>query len=255
MHTGESLGGTATEDVINPNEDRSSVSLALTAGLAEGAKLRINRMLRFTPTGIEWDGAKPTEEQMRELFRMLKWIADGALPVWLADAIGKARQACGQDVANRLLVETEFSLDLAQKAIAIDSLTRDLRHPFLTAEHYWALAHGTLPGKAGQKLNEAAQCKWAELAVEHRLSARLLMLSISNDRVMTSEQSGTNSGRGSGLATPHGIRQAFDLWYGQVEFKKMDRDGMKQAYEELKPVAKVVRQLEEELAATESEVE
>lgn len=174
-------------------------------------------------------------------------MMDDAGHLWLADFIAKTAADHGQEFVQETLVGLQFPLDQAQRAIAIGSLHRGVRHPALTTEHYWAMAH------AEKKLGEHDQLKWAKLAVEHKMTAAHLVKCIAAGKVLPKEDAGRLNGRGSGLATPHGIRQSFETWFRQTDqndpIHQWSIERKRELYEELKPVAKVVADLEEALAA------
>lgn len=165
--------------------------------------------------------------------------------LWLADFIAKATVDHGQEFVQETLVQLQFPLDQAQRALAIGSLHRGVRHPFLTTEHYWTLAH------AERKLTETEQLKWGSLCVEQKMTAAHLSACIAAGRVLPKPDASRLNGKGSGVTTPHGIRQAFDLWWRQVDendpIRHWTMDRKRELYEELKPVAKIVRDLEDEL--------
>jgi len=240
MHTGES-GGPGNNAGADPTE---KVTLAIATGLDPGSNLRKNRIFHLTPLGVDFDG-KLTPEQSREGFQFLR-MADDCGHLWLADFIAKTTADHGEQFVQETLVQLQFPLDQAQRALAIGSLHRGVRHATLTTEHYWALAHA--PEK---RLSDTEQLKWAAVAVEHKMTAAHLSKCIAAGKVLPKEDAARLSGRGSGVATPHGIRQAFDTWFRQVDANDpIDRwpvDRKRELLEELRPVAKIVRDLEEEL--------
>ncbi len=232
-------------NVTEPQPLETSVELAVVSGLTPGAKLRENRLIRMTPTGVEFQG-EMNIDQWQDGMKFLRWMKS-ASTLWLADFITTGEKLFGKEVVQDCLVQLEFDLMDAQRALAVGSLDRRTRLPELTTEHYWVLAQAKLtPGK---------QTHWAAQAVQHKLTAHLLARSIAEGKVIGRAEHSRNTGRSSGLATPHGIRQSFDLWWRQVEENEplhtWEPARKRELLEELKPVAKIVRELESELGDNE----
>lgn len=223
---------------IPPLPDQPRVELAITTGLSAGAKLRENRIFHLTPMGVEFTG-EMTLEQWREGMRLLQMF-EAAGTLWKVDFVAEGARRFGEETVQATFAELEFLQTDVQQIYALRTLDRGARRPELTPQHYWALA--------AHRLTAEKQREWADRAVEHKLSAAQLDKSIAAGRVMTKAELGNGSGRGSGIANPHGIRHAFDLWFKQTEesdpIDRWPRDRQEQLYEELAPVAKVVRDLE-----------
>jgi hypothetical protein len=227
-----------------PGEEKSeavstTIDLALTRGLSPGAKLRENRLFQITPTGLKFMG-ELSYEQWQDGMAMIKMMK-GNLQVWLADFISHGRQLFGDEKVQETLAQMEFDYQDAQKAIAIGSLPAAVRRCGLTSEHYWVLA------KAG--LEDGQQEQWAALAEEHKLTPLQLVQSIAAGKVIK-EGKGRNAGA-KGIATVHGIRQYFDLWYHQVDktdpITNWTPDRKRELWEELKGPVEVGVRLAREL--------
>lgn len=225
-----------------PLSQSGGVGLAITGGLSPGAKLRENRLFSVSETGVEFTG-EMTYEQWQDGMKLLRWVKSSST-LWLADFIKRGTDLFGRERVESALVQLEFDLVDAQRAIAVNTLDRAVRQVELTTEHYWVLSKA--------ELSPDMQVQWAALAVEHRLTALQLAKSITAGRVLTREEQARNSGRGSGLATPHGIRQTFDLWFQQVDrndpLHTWPKERKAELYEELRPLKKLLDDLEREVA-------
>ncbi len=218
------------------------VALELTGGLTPGSR-RDSCLFHLMPTGVEFVGEMKLG-QWREGMRMLK-LCKSSLTVWLADFIRYGTEQFGQDEVEQTIVQMEFDLVDAQRAIAIGKLDPDVRNIELSPDHYWVLSKANLSPMGARH--------WSQLSVKHRLTAHQLAESIAKGRVVTCREHSRSMGRSSGIATPHGIRQSFDLWWKQVEkedpIEAWDRDRKAALLEELRPVAKIVQDLETDLSS------
>ncbi|MEA3212244.1 MAG: hypothetical protein QOE70_5301 [Chthoniobacter sp.] len=216
----------------------SSVELALTQGLAPGAKLRENRLFVLSRTGVEFKG-EMTLAQWMEGMLMLSWMKT-AYTVWLADFIKCGRQRFQQETVEEALVQLEFTELDVSRALAIADVPGELRSDYLTSEHYFVL------GRSG--LDDDQTKRWAAAAEEHHLSAAQLKDSIAAGEVV--KQTGTPAGS-RGLPTIQGFRQMFDRWWTQVHthdpVNRWPKERKLQLFEELRPSVQVGLQLAREL--------
>ncbi len=220
------------------------MTIAITDGLAAGAKLREQRMFTLSPYGVEFLGGRDgttamTLGQWHSGLRMLRMVKTSS-ELWMADFVKKGAALFGMDAVNDSLVQLEFDLVDAQRAIALASLAESVVRDGLTSEHLYQIARA--------QLLELEQIRWAGLAVQHKLSPAALAASIAGGEVILSAKALGGAGRGSGLASPHGIRQAFDLWSKQVDVAAMSLEARQQTLDELRPVGEMIRQLEESLS-------
>ena len=222
-------------------QEEPAVNLALTGGLSPGAKLRKNQLFTLKATGVEFSG-EMTYEKWLDGMKLVK-MAKNSLALWRADFVREGNRLFGKDRVNEAMVQLEFELHDARRAIAIASLDPSIRSSELDEHHYWVLARASKSGANAQR--------WAEVAIKHKLTANQLMQSIAAGRVVTTAERSRAIGRGSGIATPHGIRQSFELWRNQVgkedPIARWDRKKKQALLEELGPMVKMVRDLEADL--------
>jgi len=213
------------------------VQLALTSGLAPGAKLRENRLFALSPTGVDFKG-ELTLAQWMEGMLMLSWMKT-AFTIWLADFIECGRKRFQKETVEEAIVQLEFTEFDVSRALAIADLPREVRADHLTGEHYFVL------GRSG--LDDEQTKHWATLAEEHHLSAAQLKDSIAAGEIVT--RTPTSGGRG--LPTIQGFRQIFDRWWAQVDthdpLNGWPKERKLQLFEELRPSVKVGLQLAREL--------
>jgi hypothetical protein len=217
-------------------QSTDGIGLAIMGELATGGKVRDSHVVTLSSTSLDFHGDMSVD-RWREIMRALK-IWKTASTVWLADAITYGRRKFGQEEVEATLSQMEFDLVDAQRAVGIASLSREAR-PGLSSEQLWVMAKA--------KLTEAEQLKWADLALKNDLSANLLEKSIAAGKVITTEQSSRNSGRGSGLVTVQGIRQLFDTWHRKVSeiepIAEWPEERQRDVFEELKGPARLCLQL------------
>lgn len=215
----------------------SEVHLALTSGLAPGAKLRENRIFTLSATGVEFKG-EPTLAQWMEGMLMLSWMKT-ASTLWLADFIECGRKRFQRETVEEALVQLEFTELDVSRALAINDVPRELRSEHLTSEHYFVL------GRSG--LNDEQSKRWSDLTEEHHLSAAELKESISVGAIVKRGA----SAEGRGLPTIQGFRQIFDRWWTQVDthdpLTGWPKERKLQLFEELRPSVQVGLQLAREL--------
>ena len=179
----------------------TTIELALVEGLAPGAKLRESHMVQVSALGMVFDDGMSLERWKASL-RLIRQVKSMAT-LYLSDAICFGRKKFGEAVATEAMGQLELGLNEAQQAVAIGTLGRECRRVGLTGEHYYVMARAVL--------NPEAQGKWADLAVEHDLSAAELAASIEAGEVRKKE------GKSRGFVTIEGINTLFSTWWRQVE--------------------------------------
>jgi hypothetical protein len=104
----------------------------------DGNELEDGAKARWTPTGLDLPETT-TLENFKELLTAFKaWDTAGA--VALADLFTFARTNGWEREVEIFLAQMEFDLALVKGARAVSDLPRGLRHPKLTAEHYFVVA-------------------------------------------------------------------------------------------------------------------
>lgn len=224
MHTGES-GEKAEEAVKAPPE----VRLALIGGLGMGGKLRENRCITLTATGAIFTG-DPTLEQWREGLQAVRWLRTSG-DLICADFLRKGRELFGVETVNLSLVQLEFNLLDAQRAIAIAGLASTVERVGLTSDHLVCIAEA--------ELLELQQVYWAGAAVEHRLTVQELRRSIVAGEVLKGRQFTLTGGtRITELASPHAVAQAFMHWRRQVDPLTLPEATQREVFGELQESAR-----------------
>lgn len=218
---------------MQSTQDRpASVELAIAAGLTPGAKLRDTRVFNLTATGVEFRGDM-TVEQFTQGLQLLR-LASTGVQVWLADFLVQGRRLFGDEQLQEILEQLEFPEMEVNRAAGIASLSSGVRREGLTSEHYWVLAKA--------ELSPTQQERWAKAAVEHKLSAVLLLRSIKDGKVVKMETSGGASRKG-GVATIQGFAAIFDTWFKRVEgrdpIESWPEERLKELWEDLKGPTRV----------------
>lgn len=220
-------------------ETFSQIELAIVKGQESG-------LFQLTATGIKIS-EDLTYEQWFELLSWIRW-ARHKLTIGLADVMEYGQIKFGAEKVSQSLEQLEFELPMVKAAIAINSVPRELRYPFLTAEHYVELSRA--------EISKKEKAKWAKLAAELRLTPTQLRLSMVEGEVVDTAAARQLS---TGVITIPGLRQEFDVWMhrvGGIEgVRKMDADTKQEIYEEIEPIMLFAIQLDEELSGTSNAVE
>ncbi|MES2571455.1 MAG: hypothetical protein V4710_15550 [Verrucomicrobiota bacterium] len=214
------------QELINP--EPPVIGLAVTNGVAEGGKLRGNRMFQITATGIDFAGVM-TKEHVVEAFRLVRRMKS-LYHVCLADLIDHARTHHGDEFVAETMQQMEFDLSDATQANAIGELPRECRRAELTSAHYWVVAKAEL---------EPDQTKhWLDVAVKEKLSPLDLTRAIAMGAVALNGTSG--SGKRGGVVTIQGIRMLWDTWERQVTksdpIEKWDEARLRRFLDEAAPM-------------------
>jgi hypothetical protein len=104
------------------------------------------------------------------------------------------------------LSEMAFDPGSVRKALAIADVPVGIRHPWLTADHYYVV----------HRLMYPEQVRWLALAVERKMPALLLKRSIEHGRPLTQEELANLTGAGSGIPNYHGILTDWERWKKRV---------------------------------------
>ncbi len=159
---------------------------------------------RWTPTGLDIPETT-TLENVKEILRAFKaFETTGTLA--LADLLTFVSSRGWESEVEQYLAQLEFDLHSVRKAQVVGDIPRALRHPKLTAEHYWVVS----------KLDREGQTKWLGLAVKHGLSGFELKRSIEAGKPLHKEQIEMLSGAGSGILTYQGILTDWQRWEAKI---------------------------------------
>ena len=103
-------------------------------------------------------------------------------------------------------------------------------------------------GRASLPAND--QFRWAEIAINEKLSPAELRTSIIKGEVTRAE---VGAGRGSGVGSPHAVRQQFDFWMREIEgrWETLPVEQMEALHAMLRPIAEFVLRLGQKITAAE----
>ena len=152
----------------------NSVQLALTGGLSPGAKMKRDRCVTLTPTGVEFAGEMSAWNSGKRGCRFLGWM-DTAHTLWLADFMCQGELLFGRDFVTETMAKIGFEKPAALRAAAVCSAGAygtcgGADFP----EHYWVLS--------AAKLEPQEQIRWALAGKDHGLTPQLLAESIAQGR-------------------------------------------------------------------------
>jgi hypothetical protein len=195
------------------------VELAVVCGAESGL---------FTPTDV---GLEISEDisfaQYTKILCVLK-MAKHKAKLWLSDAITFGKRKFSEALVDRILEQLEFEMPDVRSAIAIEGVPSELRDPFLTSDHYVELSKGA---------DRPTQIKWARIASDKHLTPSQLKFSMAEGEVV--DRAATKL-LNTGVVTPHGIRQSFDVWLrrmGGIEgVQKLDEEMQEDIAEELSAI-------------------
>ena len=181
--------------------DLWELTLSVSGG---GKEVEDGAKARWTPTGLDLPETT-TLENIKEILTAFKaWDTAGA--VALADLFTFVRSNGWEREVESLLAQMEFDLALVKRARAVSDVPRGLRHPKLTAEHYFVVAG----------LEYDWQAHWLSKAVKHKMTGLVLKRSIEAKRVLTKEEIEMMSGQGSGILNYHGVLNRWERWEKKV---------------------------------------
>ncbi len=159
---------------------------------------------RWTPTGLDLPETT-TLENVKEILRAFKaWETTGT--VALADLLDYVKRQGWEKEVEQYLAQLEFDLSQVRRAQVVGEVPRALRHPALSAEHYWVVS----------SLDREGQTKWLASAVKHKLTGFELKRSIEAGKVLRKEQIEMLSGQNSGILTYQGILTDWKRWTAKV---------------------------------------
>ncbi len=231
------------------NPTQSVVSLAITGGLAVGGKLRENRMLDFTPLGLNFRG-EMSREQFVDLFAMLRRVKC-LYHVMLADAVQESIARYGTEFTSQTLEQIEFEIPDVVRANTIALAPTSGRKVGLSSEHYFVIGRARAAGKIA---TEAAALNWMEVADREKLSPQELDDSIEAGKIVRSDPGATK--RNSGIATIEGVVFLAEQWKRKVDpdvIRKWEPERKRKLLVELQAldwIAELRRELEAELIPT-----
>jgi len=219
-----------------------AISLALTTGLSPGAKLRENRMMEFTKTGIRFSGDL-TLEQWQETVALWRTVRLTYF-TGLADIIAYGKEKFGEEKVKETLAQYEFDLNDELKALSIGQLPLVLRSGALSEEHYYVL---------GKFLdNDEDRAKWVKLVEENKLTAYELQRSIEAGNVVNGDDLKSKQGRNSGFLTIHSLSARFEVWErnvgGEAAILSMDEINRRALLKELEGPGELYLKLKSQLA-------
>jgi len=197
--------------------------------------------VRWTATGLDLPETM-TLEGLRSLLASFRaWESRGT--VALADIFAFARARGWETEVEQMLSDFEFDPVTVRRSMRVGDVPRGLRHPDLTAEHYYVVADLTYP----------EQTKWLQKAVKHKMRPLVLKRSIEAGKVLTKEQIEMMSGAGSGIVNYHGILTNWKRWEkkvgGEEAVLSWPRTVLAQFVDEHRPIRDLVDKAEDVLRA------
>ena len=161
-------------------------------------------LIKWTRTGLEL-ADDLTWQQCRGILAGFKMFEDlGTLG--LSDVLTFARSKGWLEQAELALTDMHFDMASVKKALAVADVPRALRHPSLTAEHYYVVS--------GLLYEE--QIRWLDLALKHEVSPLVLKRSIEVGKLLSAADLAQMSGAGSGILNYHGILTSWERWEKKV---------------------------------------
>ena len=159
----------------------------------------------------------------------------------LADYVRQGKIKYGDIAVDTAMGQLEFDLPTVKAIVNINSVPASLRKHNLDADHYVVLAKADV---SPQKRDY-----WAAEAKKQNLTPSKLRDSIREGEVVADS---TNKNKTHGVASPHGIRAEFDIWYRRVDgvkgIMKMGAGYPEDIIRELLPIWELVSELKEKLA-------
>lgn len=214
----------------NQEEELEMWELMLSVSV-DGKELEEGAKARWTPMGLDFPETT-TLENIKEILTAFKaWDTAGA--VALADLFIFVRANGWEREVEVFLAQMEFDLALVKRARAVSDVPRGLRHPKLTAEHYFVVAG----------LEYDWQAHWLHKAVKHKMTGLVLKRSIEANKVLTKEQIEMMSGQGSGILNYHGVLNRWERWEkkvgGEEGILSWPTDTLERWIEDVAPIAKL----------------
>lgn len=146
-----------------------------------------------------------TWEETQAILTSFKLFADfGTLG--LADVLTFARRKGWLEQMEIALANLHFDQSAVKKAMAVGDVPRGLRHPALTAEHYYIVSG----------LLYEDQVRWLDASVANKLSPLALKRSVEAGRLLTEVELQNLTGAGSGILNYHGILTSWQRWEKKV---------------------------------------
>jgi len=150
----------------------------------------------------------PEETTIDEISSFLRNFAawENISSIALADILEFAHRKDMLEELQGVFVEIDISPVEVSKALGIATVPKGLRHPSLTAEHYFVVS----------RLSTYDQTGWLQQSLDHKLNAMELKRSIEAGRIITKEEIAELSGRGSGIVNYHGMVNQWERWENKV---------------------------------------
>lgn len=222
--------------MIPPTKPLSQLEFpTLHVSLREGGETKIH----FTKEGVNLD-EDLTFEEYRDGLRVLKDMRDRST-LMLADYKRAGEVKFGKVAVDNAMGQLEFDMPTVNAILDINSVPASLRKYNLSGDALIVLKKADLtPAKREQ---------WAKTAAEQNLSPSTLKASISEGEVVTPAQA---KSKNHGIASVHGVRADFDIWYRRVNGVKgilrMGEGYPEDIIRELMPIYELVAELKEKLA-------
>ncbi|MES2923129.1 MAG: hypothetical protein V4819_16350 [Verrucomicrobiota bacterium] len=204
--------------------------------------LTTGQNIKFTSQGIAIDG-EMTLPQWTDFLNTIHSVKD-AYHCALADTITYGRDKFGDAEVSLALEQAAFDLNDVIKAGNIAQLSLTFRQTYhLSSEHYFVLSKMT---------DTAEQVKWANLAVNNKLTAFELKRSIEAGKLIRTTQIQSTSGQGSGFNTIQGIAFKASQWEktmgGLDNIIKLPPEQRRSIIELLTPTITMVAAIEKSLS-------
>ena len=232
-----------TKKIGNPKTDGSfdQIQLALTTGLAPGAKLREGRIVSCNSVGLVFHG-EMTLEQWQQLLALFRRIRN-QFHFALADMIAYGRENFGEQQVAETLEQLEFDIQDTLRGAAISTLPHGSRRETLTSEHHYVAAKADL--------STASRAGWLKTAEKEKLTALELQHSIEAGQVVKANTSLAGRGRGTGIATIEGVLFMYKQWERQVSetdpIEDWEPERKRRFLDEVAPLEVRIRRVRESL--------
>jgi len=159
---------------------------------------------QWSPDGLDISEDASLEDVLALLRAFRAFQTAGT--VALADIFTFARGRGFLEDVEKALELLEYDMPTVKKAMAVADVPRGLRHPKLTAEHYYVVSANTYE----------EQIRWLDVALAKGLSAFELKKSIEAGKPLTRDQIAAMSGQGSGISNYQGVLTQWDRWKAKV---------------------------------------
>lgn len=219
----------------NPDIKSLSMELAVVLGPESG-------LVTVSPDGKHLVISEDISYDQYCVVMKFLWKGYQHIKLWIADGIGFGGRVFGTAQVNSLLEQLEFDMPVVRAAIAIGTLPKEIRDLDLNADQLVELSKAETPDEL---------IKWGKIASEQGLNATQLRFSMAEgevvDRALAKQLN-------SGVVTPHGIRQSFDMWLrrmGGIDgIQKLEQDIQSEIADELSAIVEFGLALDSGLSGT-----